>query len=203
MKAHTPFLKKVSKNSKKEGKMTAKIFYFFLIYTLTSIIIYMTTDFTFSKVFEKVSLLISGLFSTVFTYYLWRAIKNKTIKYQLDSVSSFVGFLAIVVIFFSFILFVIIYPTSYFLHKITKKPSIETMIIESKKDVVKSTRYHYQYRYIIYLKNNDIEQIAYLNDKQLSNLDYQKIHIGDIWKAKVAKSFFGFTNVNYEFKQED
>jgi len=177
--------------------MRIKIFYFFIFYTLAAIAVYLFAHFTWSRIFGAFALYAGIVSSVLFGFVLFHAIRHGRIRYRFDSLSSVVGFLATVFLFFCFVECVLIYPTSFLLHLLSAEKQTQNITVVSKQDFKRSTRYFTTYRYLIRLENDDMSIDAYITDKQLSETSYRHIRIGDRWSVTADMSFFGFTDVSY------
>lgn len=160
----------------------------YLVISIFSSYIYITTEFVLSDVYQYILFGIEASILLVISIYL---IKN--IKYSFNSFSSYCGLLGLNLIIFILFHFGLIYPLSYILHESTKENKKEQMNIVSKLDNVSSTAYMKKYRYKIYLKNENFSKMIYLNEKQISKKDYDKLRINSIMTIELEKSFFGYT----------
>ena len=84
----------------------------------------------------------------------------------------------------------------------TKKTTNVEMNIIHKADYLATTRHLKKYRYKIWLKNRNFERIIYLNNKQLSKRNFEKLKIQQTMTLNIEKSFFGYTfnGLQYEIK---
>ena len=184
-------------------KTIEKFIWLYLIIVCLSFIIFVTTDFTLNRYYQTVLITIETLILTVFSYYLIKSIKEKKVNYPLNSLSAYIGILGINVIIFGLFHFGVVYPLSYALHTIAKKPITIEMDIVDKKDFISSTQYLKKYRYKIWLKDNDLLKVVYLNDEQLSNKDFDTMKLHDKMMVNMERSMFGYTIDRLEFDKPD
>ena len=178
------------------------LIWLYLIIASASFFIYVNSEFILSITYQNILISIEILILLVFSFYLIKNVKTKKINYSLDSFNSYIGIIGINLIIFGLFHFGLMYPLSYALHKVTKKSINIEMKIVNKADYISSTQYLKKYRYKFWLKNNNFEKVVYLNDKQISKIDFEKIKIYEIMILNVEKSFFGYTinELSYETK---
>jgi membrane protein implicated in regulation of membrane protease activity len=73
--------------------LAIKIFYFFIFYFILSVVIYWVSGFTLNIYFENIAFLTASIMTIIFSYYLFKAIKNGKVEYELKSIEAYVGFI--------------------------------------------------------------------------------------------------------------
>jgi len=164
------------------GKMAIKIFYFILLYSLFSFLIYYVTDFRLRQNFEDIILISESFIVFLFSIFLWFIIKNKKINYELNSVSSFIGYTGIVMIFFGLLHFSLVYPTAFLIHKIIEQPFQEDFVVVNKN----IGAYQSPCTFKIELKNKDMSTMACVPQQA-----YKKIKLDDLALVEGHKSLLG------------
>ncbi|WP_320034314.1 hypothetical protein [Halarcobacter sp.] len=162
--------------------MAIKIFYLIILYSLFSFIIYYITDFRLRENFNHIVLIIEIFIVFLFSIFLWINIKNRNIKYMIDSVSSFFGYAGVIMIFFGLLHFSLIYPTAFLMHKLIEQPFKEKFVVVNKN----IGAYQSPCTFKIELKNKDISTIACVSQGA-----YKKIKLKDQAIVEGYKSFFG------------
>lgn len=173
--------------------MAIKIFYFILLYSLFSFLIYYVTDFRLRQNFENITLISESFIVLLFSIFLWINIKNKKINYELNSVSSFVGYTGIVIIFFALLHFSLVYPTAFLVHKLIEQPFEENFVVVNKN----IGAYQSPCTFKIELKNKNMSTIACAPQQA-----YKKIKLDDLALVKGHKSLLGYMVDNVKIDHE-
>ena len=162
--------------------MAIKIFYFILLYSLFSFLIYYITDFRLRQNFENIMLISESSIVLLFAIFLWVNIKNKKINYKLNSVRSFIGYAGIVMIFFGLLHFSLVYPTAFLIHKVIEKPFQGNFVVVNKN----IGAYQSSCTFKIKLKNKDMSTIVCVPQQA-----YKKINLDDLVYVEGHKSLLG------------
>lgn len=176
--------------------MAIKIFYFFIFYFFLAIGISTITGFTFNKNFENIAFLLAIILTLIFTFYLWKAIQNNNVKYELNSIGSYIGFIGVNFIVLFFIVGVLIYPTTYLIHKAIEKEHEENFKLISKDIPFRS---FFSCSFEIKLENENSIIKKCLPSKKI----YDDVIINSIVEAKTHKSFFGLTINSFSIQIKD
>lgn len=173
--------------------MVIKIFYFILLYSVFAVFVYLVTHFTLKQSFEQLVLIIEIPIVILFSIFLWVNIKNKKIKYKLNSASALIGYVGVIVIFFGLMHFSLVYPTSFLLHKLIEQPFKENFAVIDKN----ISAYQFLCAFKIELKNEGLSTKACV-----PQLVYKKIDLNDLALVTGHKSFFGSTvdNITIDHK---
>jgi len=163
--------------------MAIKIFYFILIYSLFSFLVYYVTDFRMSQDFENIILISESFIVLLFSIFLWINLKNQKINYDLNSASSFIGYTGVVIIFFALLHFSFVYPTAFLLHKLVKQPFEENFVVVNKN----IGAYQSPCTFKIELNNKNMSTIACATQQA-----YKKIKLDDLALVKGDRSLFGY-----------
>jgi len=173
--------------------MVIKIFYFILLYSLLSFIIYYITDFRLGEKFQDVILIIEYFTVLLFAIFIWLNIKNKKINYELNSPSSLIGYIGIIMIFFAILHFSIVYPTAFLIHKIIEQPFQGYFIVVNKN----IGAYQSPCTFIVELKNKKMSTIACVPQQA-----YKKINLDDLAYVRGQKSLLGYEVNNVQIDCE-
>ncbi|QDF29936.1 hypothetical protein [Halarcobacter anaerophilus] len=166
--------------------MIKKIVYFFLIYAFFGFIIFVFTNFLMDKELGNLIFIFEFALAIYFSIWLFKNIKNKKIKFSLCGVKSYIAFLTISGIFIVLLHGVIVYPTSFYIHKIISKDDVKEFIV-IRKNVIRNQG-SFLCPVQLELENNNLSFLY------CSTIDfYNNVKTGEKVSLNIEESFLGIS----------
>ncbi len=171
--------------------MYKKIVYSFIIYGFFGLIVSLYFGYNLHDEFKNLLFLPEVVIAIIFAIFLFNMIQTKKIEFKINSIQSFIAFFTIVLLFLiGFVHALVIYTSSFFFHKITKKDFVSEFKI-----INKSESHLYQDICLsrIWIKSNQIETAICTSAKR-----YNSFEIGEKLIVNYESSFFGFIVNSYK-----